>query len=223
MKTILFTLAAGTAIAATPAMAQGTGPAGSFQGFHIEALGGYDITQAGSTVDDDSAIDNDQSIEGFTYGIGAGYDIRIGDRFVVGPEAELTWSTAETEFEDGDWEGFGLGHVKTNRDLYIGARAGFIVNPKTLVYLKGGYTNAKFDVRNGLEGTIYEKDVDADGWRIGAGVERAVTDNVFAKLEYRYSNYEQGQFDYTADIPDSSEFGLDLDRHQIMAGVGVRF
>lgn len=223
MKKILYTLAAGTAIAATPAMAQDVGPVGPFEGFHVEALGGYDITQAGSSVDDDSSIDNDQSIDGFTYGVGAGYDFKIGDRFVVGPEAEVTWSTAKTEFNDGDWEGFGIGNVKANRDLYVGARAGYIVGPKTMIYAKGGYTNAKFDVRNGDGSSTYGRDIDADGWRIGAGVEQAVTHNVFAKLEYRYSNYEKGEVDYTADIPDSSRFDLDLDRHQIMAGVGVRF
>lgn len=223
MKNIVFALAAGTALTAVPAMAQDVGPAEPFSGLHVEALAGYDITQAGSSVDDDSEIDNDQSIDGLMYGVGAGYDIKVGDRFVVGPEAEITWSDAKTEFNDGDFEGFGIGNVKTNRDLYLGARVGYIVTPKTMVYAKGGYTNAKFDVRNGDGTNSFGRDIDADGWRIGAGVEQAVTNNVFAKLEYRYSNYEKGEVDYTADIPDSSRFNLDMDRHQIVAGVGVRF
>ncbi|MBH0113804.1 porin family protein [Novosphingobium sp. YJ-S2-02] len=223
MKTILFALAAGTALSAAPAMAQNVGPAEPFSGFHLEGLAGYDITQAGSSIDDDSEIDNDQSIDGFMYGVGAGYDVKIGDRFVVGPEAEITWSNAKTEFSDGDFEGFGIGNVKANRDIYVGARAGYIVTPTTMVYAKGGYTNAKFDVRNGNGSEFFGRDIDADGWRIGAGVEQAVSNNVFAKLEYRYSNYEKGEIDYTADIPDSQRFDLDLDRHQIVAGVGVRF
>ena len=92
-----------------------------------------------------------------------------------------------------------------------------------MVYAKGGYTNAKFDVRNGDGSVETNTDIDADGWRIGAGVEQAVSNNVFAKLEYRYSNYEKGELDYRGDIPDGQRFDLDLDRHQIVAGVGVRF
>jgi len=222
MKKILVCLAAGSAIASVPAMAQDVGQAEPFEGFHVEGLAGYDVSKAGSSIDDDSSIDNDQSIDGFLYGVGAGYDFKMGN-VVVGPEAEVTWSTAKTKFDNGDFEGFGIGNVKTNRDLYLGARLGYVVSPSTMVYAKGGYTNAKFDVRNGDGTVVTNRDIDADGWRIGAGIEQAVSNNVFAKLEYRYSNYEKGELDYTGDIPDGQRFNLDLDRHQVVAGVGVRF
>ena len=52
MKKILVSLAAGSALAAVPAMAQDAGPAQSFDGFHVEGLAGYDIAKAGSSVDD---------------------------------------------------------------------------------------------------------------------------------------------------------------------------
>lgn len=221
MKSLFVTLAAGTALAAAPAMAQDA-PAQPFSGFHVEGLLGYDVTKAGSSIDDDSSIDNDQSIDGLNYGVGAGYDFHIGN-LVAGPEAEVTWSTAKTSFNDGDFEGFGIGNVKTNRDLYLGARVGYALSPKTLIYAKGGYTNAKFDVRNS-DGTVRSnQDIDADGWRVGAGVEQAITNNTFVKLEYRYSNYGRGEVDFTDDIPDSERFDLDLDRHQVMVGAGLRF
>lgn len=226
MNKILVCLAAGTALAfglgAAPAMAQDSAPAVPFQGPHVEGIVGYDVTKAGSSVDDDANVDNDQSIDGLLYGVGAGYDFRFGN-VVAGPEAEVTWSTAKTSFNNGDFEGFGVGNVKTNRDLYLGARVGYAVTPKTLVYAKGGYTNAKFDIRNG-DGTVTTKDdIDADGWRVGAGVEQAISNNAFVKVEYRYSNYEKGELDYTGDIPDGQRFNLDTDRHQAVVGVGVRF
>ncbi|MFC0202867.1 outer membrane protein [Novosphingobium soli] len=222
MKKILVCLAAGAAMASVPAMAQDVAPVEPFSGFHVEGLVGYDVSKAGSSIDDDVNEDNDQSIDGLLYGVGAGYDFRSGN-LVFGPEAEVTWSTAKTSFEDGDFEGFGLGNVKTNRDLYVGARLGYAVSPRTLVYAKGGYTNAKFDVNNAVGTVETNRDIDADGWRIGAGVEQAISNNVFAKLEYRYSNYEKGELDYTGDFPDGDRFDLDLDRHQVVAGVGVRF
>lgn len=222
MKKALLCLGTGVALFSAPAFAQDSAGTQPFDGFHVEALAGYDVTKAGSSIDDDSSIDNDQSIDGFAFGVGAGYDVRMNN-FVIGPEAEVTWSTAKTSFNDGDFEGFGIGNVKTNRDLYVGARVGYVVAPTTMVYLKGGYTNAKFDVRNSV-GTVDTKtDLDADGWRIGAGVEQAISNNAFVKLEYRYSNYEKGELDYRDDIADGQRFNLDLDRHQVMAGVGVRF
>ena len=222
MKKILMSLATGSAMIAVPAMAQSVGPAQPFQGPRVEAVVGYDITKAGSSIDDDANVDNDESIDGLMYGVGAGYDFRSGN-LVFGPEAEVTWSEAKTSFNDGDFEGFGLGNVKANRDLYVGARVGYALAPTTMVYAKGGYTNAKFDVRNSFGNVETNRDIDADGWRIGAGVEQAVSNNVYAKLEYRYSNYEKGEVDFRGDIPDSERFNLDLDRHQVVAGVGVRF
>lgn len=222
MKKALLCLTSGAAMISVPAMAQDVAPVQPFEQFHVEALAGYDVTRAGSSIDDDSNIDNDQSIDGLSYGVGAGYDFRMNN-LVFGPEAEVTWSTAKTKFDNGDFEGFGIGNVKANRDLYVGARLGYVVAPKTMVYVKGGYTNAKFDVRNAVGTVDTKRDIDADGWRIGAGVEQAISHNTFVKLEYRYSNYGKGEIDYTGDIPDSQRFNLDLDRHQVMAGVGVRF
>lgn len=222
MKKFLFGALAGTALASTPAFAQDVAPAQPFSGIHVEGILGYDMSRAGSSIDDNSDVPNDQDIDGLLYGVGAGYDFKVGN-FVVGPEAEVTWSTAKTKFDDGDFEGFGIGNVKTNRDLYLGARVGYAVMPKTLVYVKGGYTNAKFDIRNASGTVTTNRDLDADGWRIGAGVEQAVTNNAFVKVEYRYSNYKRGEVDFRDDIPDSNRFDLDLDRHQIVAGVGVRF
>lgn len=227
MKKIVTALAGCAAVAVTgPAFAQ---DATTFQGPRVEAIIGYDVTKAGSSIDDDINEDNKQSIDGLLYGVGVGYDLNLGG-IVIGPEAEITGSTAKVGFDDGDWEGFGIGNVKTNRDLYIGARVGAEVMPGTLLYAKGGYTNAKFDVIDSDGTNDYSQDIDADGWRVGAGVEHAFGSggggfgsNLYAKLEYRYSNYSKAEIDYGGALPDSDRFDVDLDRHQIVAGVGVRF
>lgn len=220
MRKTICILAASTVIAgATPAFAQ-TEP--DFTGPRIEALFGYDINQAGSSIDDDTNIDNDESAEGLLYGVGIGYDMNLGGA-VVGIEGEFTDSSADTDFENGDFEGFGFGNVEAGRDLYVGLRAGALVTPRTLLYVKGGYTNAKFDIRSNDGTTVYDEDIDADGWRVGAGGELALSNNLFAKLEYRYSKYEEAEIDFEGDLPDSDRFDVDTDRHQIVAGVGLRF
>ncbi len=221
MKYATALLVAGSILAAaSPAMAQDA-EGDNFTGFRVEALGGYDVSQAGSSVDGE-AEGNDESIEGINYGVGAGYDFNAGG-VVLGVEGEFTDSTAKTTFEEGgDFEGFGFGRVGAGRDLYVGARVGFLASPDLMVYGKGGYTTAKYDVMATDGTTEVETDINADGFRLGAGVEYALSGNTFAKIEYRYSNYTEAELDFEdADNVDLGE--IDLDRHQVMAGFGFRF
>jgi outer membrane immunogenic protein len=99
--------------------------------------------------------------------------------------------------------------VSAGRDFYVGGRVGGLVTPSTLIYAKAGYTNARINVDyTGVTGgpTSFRVHDELDGVRIGGGVEHAVGRNGFVKVEYRYSNYEAG-----------------ADRHQAVAGFGVRF
>ena len=213
-------LLAGAALAATafPAFAQDTG----FGGPWIAGVAGYDINKAGSSQDDGVNMPRDRKAKGAVYGAAAGYDFDLGGA-VVGVEAELTDSAADSVYGD-PYTNFGLGRVDAGRDIYAGVRAGFKVTPSTLLYAKGGYTNARFNYI-GTDGTTnYERNLDADGWRAGAGVEQKFGSMAFGKLEYRYSNYNRAEIDFeAAGIPDSDRFDIDTDRHQVVASVGIRF
>ena len=217
-----FALLAGLSLTAIAAPAFAQDGEATFTGPRVEGIIGYDITNAGSSVDDDVNQDNDQSIDGLMYGVAVGYDIDFGG-VVLGAEAELTDSTAKTEFENGDFEGFGFGNVRAGRDLYFGARAGVKASPDMLLYAKGGYTNAKFDVLSNDGTTEFNQDIDTDGFRVGAGAEYAMSPSSFIKLEYRYSNYSKAEIDFDGDLPDSVPFDVDLDRHQVVASYGFRF
>ncbi|BBC72598.1 membrane protein [Altererythrobacter sp. B11] len=219
MKKGLALIAAGSmAAVATPAFAQDS----DFSGPWVAGIAGYDINKAGSTQDDDFNVDRDESVEGLTYGGAIGYDMDFGN-FVLGAEAELTDSTADSDY-DNDFETFGLGRVDAGRDIYVGARAGFKLAPQTMLYTKAGYTNARFNYVGTDGDTDYRTHLDADGFRLGAGVEQKFGSNAFGRLEYRYSNYSKGELDFEAEnIPDSDRFDLDTDRHQIVAAVGWRF
>jgi len=215
-KLMVATLLAGATVA-TPVLAQDVGP--TFTGPRVEAILGYDRTGAGSDVDNDNGND-DQKIDGLLYGVGAGYDVNLGSA-VVGVEGEWTNSTSKSSrrvYTDQ----FGFGRVKQGRDLYVGARAGILADPATLVYVKGGYTNTKLNVLAGNTNESTDEAFKLNGWRIGAGVERAINANTFAKVEYRYSKYEDAKLRF-ADGATTSEFGIDTDRHQVVGSVGWRF
>jgi len=221
MKKILALAVAGPAIAvAMPAFAQES-PEATFTGPRVEAILGYDILKAGSSID--GTYDENNSIDGLLYGAGVGYDFDLGG-IVIGAEGEITDSTAKSRFADnGEIEDFGYGRVKANRDLYVGARVGARIGPSTLIYAKGGYTNQKLKAL-AYDGTnSYGENFKLDGWRVGAGVEQAIGSHAFAKLEYRYSNYEKAKFEFGEDGPSTRRFDVDTDRHQVVAAVGMRF
>ena len=183
MKKILFATAASAAfLAATPALAQDAPVAVS--GPRVEALVGYDRVRAAGEKDG-----------GVLFGIGAGYDFAVGNGVSLGADIEATESTQKEGDED-------IAEIKAGRDLYAGGRATFAVSPNANLYVKGGYTNARFKATDG-EDTFAEN---FDGFRLGAGGQYGIGGKAYVGGEYRYSNYEAG-----------------LSRHQVALTVGTRF
>ncbi|MDT0574845.1 outer membrane beta-barrel protein [Croceicoccus sp. F390] len=210
MNKFVIALASGAAMTAiaVPAQAQ---VANTFTGARVEGLLGYDIAKP-----------DGESVDGLLYGVGVGYDIDLGGA-VAGIEGEFTDSTGKKNYTNNlDVNDFGIGRVKTGRDLYIGGRVGVKVRPDLLAYAKGGYTNGKFELRSTLGEFFRDENIHADGFRIGAGLEYALNQNSFTKLEYRYSNYSKAEIDFD-NGPDSDRYDVDLDRHQIVASYGIRF
>jgi outer membrane immunogenic protein len=209
-------LLAGSAIA--PAAAQ----PGTFTGPRVEGIVGYDVLRSGEEEDGVATGDNegDESIDGVAYGVGVGYDFDLGG-VVVGVEGEYVDSTGEQEFgETVDGTEF-LGRIETGRDLYLGARIGVPVTPRTLLYAKGGYTNTSIESAFTSDTDSVDFDTTVDGYRVGAGIEQMLGSNAYVKAEYRYSNYNGLQFD--DDLFGDEDIDIDLDRHQVVAGIGLRF
>lgn len=203
---------------AGPAFAQADNS--PFTGARVEALVGYDQLKSGNDADDGIDTSNDEgdeTIDGVAYGIGAGFDFDLGG-VVAGIEGEFTESTGKQD-RDETLDVPISTRVETGRDLYIGGRVGFVASPNALVYVKGGYTNTSIEAAAENATNRFELDTDVDGWRLGAGVEYLLGTNSFAKLEYRYSNYNTLDVSNDADI----QTDIDLDRHQVMAGFGFRF
>mgnify|MGYP003670562266 FL=1 len=141
---------------------------GDFSGVKTTVIAGYDNIDTGI-----AGVDN---IDGFLYGGSLGYDIQSGN-VVYGAELEATESTGKISNVGG--------RIEVGRDLYAGARLGFLVGDAALLYAKAGYTNARVS-SPGLGGE------NGDGVRVGAGIEYKLSDKMFTRAEYRYSNYEAG-------------------------------
>ena len=199
MRTKIFAAAliASSALAA-PAFAQDA----TFTGPRAEAVVGWDRVT-------DESFNTDSSRDGVVYGGQVGYDFQRGNA-VFGVEGEVTGATTKNTSNNVLVVPDTL-RTKAGRDLYVGARVGFTVGERTLVYAKGGYTNAQFKNEYRSATTNISDRENVDGWRLGAGAEVKLSGNVYAKAEYRYSRY------------DDNNSGVDAKRHQVIGGVGVRF
>src|SRR3546814_20945343 len=81
--------------------------------------------------------------------------------------------------------GAALVTVDPKRSLDLTARAGYLVTDNTLLYARGGYTNAR--VRTSFDGAAGFRSAteNRDGWMVGGGVESAISDHVSARMAYR--------------------------------------
>lgn len=85
-------------------------------------------------------------------------------------------------------------NVFDRADLGVAARLGYVLNENVLAFARGGYSNLDLGRRS------------ADGLTVGGGLEVNVVKNVYAKAEYRYTDFEGN-----------------LGRHGGLVGVGIRF
>ena len=188
MKIIAFALATATALALTATTA-------SAEGLRVEVHGGWDRVS-------NSGVEED----GILYGIGAGYDVAIGENAFVGIDLSADLSSGEDCAEDVIANG-DEACVSVRRDLAAGVRAGVNVTPSTSIYALAGYTNARFRVDYTTAANVTTRTSEnLDGLRVGAGVQQAFGNGAYGKVEYRYSNYEAG-----------------TDRHNVLVGVGFMF
>lgn len=182
------------ATTAAPAFAQDT--SAPFTGPRVEALVGVD------------QLRGLRHNEGVTYGGAVGYDVQVQGPVgpIFGVEASLTDSTAKMCSGAATIAAPRICQ-SAGRDIYVGARVGAPVLPKTLIYAKAGYTNARF-TRTATVGTAISP-IDKgnyDGWRVGGGLEYALSPSMFVKAEATVSGYEDG-----------------FTRRQAVAGFGMRF
>ncbi|MFA7587563.1 MAG: outer membrane protein [Novosphingobium sp.] len=177
-----------------------------FNGPFIGVQAGWNQDDLGTPSTELGDLSIGQKRDSFNGGVFAGYDHKIGNSFVVGGEAGLQFGVDDKIVRD---TGAGLITADPKRAIDLTARAGYLVNDKTLVYARGGYTNARVRTTVADAAGIRSVSENRDGWLVGGGLERAITDNVTARVEYRYADLSEGDGKF--------------DRHQALVGVAYRF
>ncbi len=162
--------------------------------------------------DIDSDVSGSMDADGFLLGgqIGANYQFMNG--VVVGLEGDLSWTNIEGDTSIGDLsidhEVEWLGTVR--------ARLGYAFD-RFLPYVTGGVAFADAERSNNVGDS---DDNTHFGYVLGAGVEYAFADNLSAKLEYQYLNFDEENY--------ALGFGpggvdADFDLHTVRVGLNYRF
>jgi outer membrane immunogenic protein len=173
-------------------------PVNDWTGFYLGALGGF----GWGTADTNAA--GDVEADGFDIGAYGGANWQWGN-FVVGGEADILYP-----FRDGSSGGV---EVEQGLNGSLRGRAGIALD-RFLAYGTGGLAATSLEVS---AGGASDDDV-LWGWTAGAGVEGMVTDNITARIEYRYSDYGEETFATGAGPVDT-----DFSDHAIRGGLGVKF
>ncbi len=182
-----------------PAAVAPSSPVFSWDGAYIGLTGGYGwadgtFSNAGVATSDD--------FDGGRFGGFVGYNWAVSSGFVAGLEADLNYDWNENRYGTAT-------DVETGLNGGLRARIGYGMD-RALLYAAGGYTATNFSV----EGPGVNVDETLHGWTIGAGVDFAVTDNIFTRVEYRYNDYG-----------DRNILGVNtnFDQHVVGVSLGVKF
>jgi outer membrane immunogenic protein len=175
---------AALAISASVASAQNPPAPFSWTGIYVGAgIGG------GAAIHEPSmgpvSLDS-SAAQGFLATAIVGYDFRVNRNVIAGVFFDVDLSNMATSsdfpifFSSGDHR----------YSWAFGTRAGYLVNPATLLYVAAGYTRAGFDF-----GTLitfdHIGDVDLHGYFLGAGVEAQLAGNWSLRGEYRFTQFQQ--------------------------------
>ena len=132
---------------------------------------------------------------GASVGIDLGYNLALQNNFLVGIEAEFKSYDANKEGNVTDIIGTVTQKINSSLEKkfsFLG-KIGYLVNDKTLAYVKGGWANAQIKrdyTFDALPAVVESHKSWQDGWTLGIGSEYNFYQNLTAKLEYRYTDLE---------------------------------
>lgn len=179
-----------------PVAVEEPAPVATWQGFYLGGYGEYDWGRFGG---------GDYDADGAGGGVYGGYNFQSG-QIVYGVEADVGYNGQDQRTFDGlDAKGGWKGSVR--------GRVGYDMNP-FLIYGTAGVALQD----NELSDATSSDSKTAVGYTVGAGVEAFVTNNITARVEYRYTDFGAKDFDL-----DSGSVSRGFDDHSVKVGIGVKF
>ncbi|MER9332479.1 porin family protein [Mesorhizobium sp. M0293] len=170
--------------------------AGPYAGLNV----GYGFS--GRTKEKDFGVETDT--KGFVGSVFGGYQWQQ-ENFVYGAEAELGYNGVK-----GDDNGI---DSKAGFEGSLRARLGYAVTPEILLYGTGGLAGRSLKVEDSVLGA--SDTATMIGWTAGLGTDIKLTDNVFGRVEYRYTDFGSKSFDGIGKVKATD--------NRVTFGVGMKF
>jgi outer membrane immunogenic protein len=155
----------------------------------------------------DDTIGSSVDLDGFGGGAFAGYNQDFGNGVVAGVEGDLGYHDIHGNNAAGTQVDGGVGGS-------LRARLGYAITPEILPYVTGGGAAQSVKL---TEGGVSDRNTHL-GWTAGAGVDFKVTENIFARGEYRYTDL--GNKNY---VTGGGAGDVDVQDNRVTFGIGMKF
>lgn len=171
-----------------------------------DGLNDFKKSLGGIGADDSIAIDPSSREVGSLDGVNShglvgdgrvGFDFARG-RFLVGVFGAYGFSNMESNVNEtlglsGNGKNLAIDRIEKGDEWSVGARAGILVNPRTLLYVLAAYTQTDYEFSGadlaGAAPVKFAKETTFDGVTVGGGIEFAVTQNIFLGIEGTHTFY----------------------------------
>lgn len=152
-------------------------------------------------------FDNTIDTDGFLVNGFLGYNYQMGN-VVVGAEADAGYNFSEgSNFgftSESGWEGS------------LRGRLGYVVTPEILLYVTAGGAAKQLELS--APGGLSDENTML-GWTAGAGADVMLTDSVFGRVEYRYTDFGSETFSGGG----GGSIDVDDRDHRVTFGLGMKF
>jgi outer membrane immunogenic protein len=178
-------------------------PLNTWTGAYAGVTLGYGF--AGETRVEEPGVTTDIDTDGFLAGGFVGYNYQVGN-IVAGIEGDLGYN-----WEDGSNAGL---TTESGVEGSLRARLGYVISPQILLYATAGGAGKDLEVSD-VTGSDSNTMI---GWTAGAGADIMITEQVFGRVEYRYTDF--GSDTFTTGLGDSEVSDKD---NRINFGLGMKF
>ena len=159
--------------------------------------------------------------KGLMSGLYGGYNWLFADNWLLGLEGE--WNAVSTnDTKIGVQKQFIMGSkLDQNWDASLRLRAGKVIG-NYLPYITGGAAWGGFNIKTCFLADCVDRDLTLGGWTVGAGVEMALTPQLHARIQYRYTDYGDDSTGISGLAIPIRKAKLDYNSHMVSVGFSYR-
>lgn len=149
-------------------------------------------------------------LNGSILGVFGGFNIALYQALILGIEGDVEYNFQDVTVTST------FGTFNGGVDLQGSARIrlGYALD-RLLIYGSAGWSGAHLEAN--LTG-VGEASGNFSGYTLGAGIDYAVTEGIFGRIDYRYTDYSSGNI-----IFGPASVNADLTQQMVKVGLGIKF